>query len=547
MSLLICILFPFSISYAQEESEEDKVIDLPPVKIEIVDATQLNIPKEKFHGFAKPGSELYVTLGQKERLWYLPPISIPEKVQQKSVKPKEDFLFSLSAYPGIPAALTYQMLLVKGFGKSQALLDVGRSMLRSERSAKLVSDPSKKQGNSTTDKFRGLFAYENEVSTWKTDLTYKAKSRSYLDLTGDAKPNNRSLLGLSADWNQKQSEDIRTSLNIDLSRLEMEGHGSPEPDNGLDLRTDFCIRTFWPRLNPIDTGLGIEYFDGDGNSEKFRETILRLYLRDSHIRIWPFVLGAGIELALDTHKSSLENGEWNSAIYPNPHALFTSQIGSRTILQFGLERYIIKHALEDLYLNGDYVRFNPGLRTERAWHIHASLQYRLMPKINVIIGAFDKEISNLTIFKRMGDSVISWVPSVRKGNAHIFGLSTGCELSFMDERLKLNFAYMHEFHDTEEHIPYRPKDKSSLTVTYLAPYGLDLSLSGEFYGPRYTDTNVNTLSRYFLCKPGISKSFGKNAITSLSAELYFGEDDYQVWEEYGLPRRTVDLGLTVKF
>ncbi len=121
----------------------------------------------------------------------------------------------------------------------------------------------------------------------------------------------------------------------------------------------------------------------------------------------------------------------------------------------------------------------------------------------------------------------------------------------MGGRIEQSLEYVHEEHD--EDIPYRPKDKGVLTVTVFAPHELELSLSGEFHGVRYVDVDEatgsggETLSSYFLLRPGISRTFGKYASLFLMAEFYVGQDDYQVWERYGLPDQTVDFGLTLKF
>lgn len=552
--ILSCMLFIMSFSvcltsYAQDK-EEDKTIDLPPVKIQIIDATQLSIPKEKFDGLAKPDSDIYVILTNKERLWYLPSTSVPEKIQEKSVKPGEDFLFTLSVYPGLPAALTYQMLLLKGFGNSDVLLDLGRSSLLSERTAKLAADPSKKQDGLTIDKLSGMFAYQTDNSKVRTGLSYKAKDLNYLDVKGEKYQNNRLLFGLSLGWNQKLPNNAESSVNTDISRLAMEGPLTSDSNDALVLKADLAIRTFLSPSTPIDTGLKIEHFTGNGSDEKFKETIIKPYFRDNRIRLWPFVLGVGIELAIDTHKSSLKNG-WETSIYPNPYALLTSLIGSSIVLQFGLERYILKQDLEDIYLDKDYVRFNPSLSTERGWNTHGSLKYNLMKKFNATVGVFDKEISNLTVFKELKntgetgkDIILSWVPESRD-DTHIFGISFGWELLSLDERLKQKFEYVHEFHD--ENILYRPKDKGVLTISYLVPHDFELSLLAEFYGMRYVNQEDTSLSDYFLWKPKISRSFGKNADVSLTFEFYTGKDDYQVWKGYSLPQNTVDLGLVIRF
>lgn len=545
MLFIICLFSIGFTSYAQEaEKGEDKTIDLPPVKIEIIDATQLAIPKEKFNGLAEPDSDIYIILNPKERLWYLPSTSVPEKIQGKAVKPGEDFFLALSAYPGLPPALTYQMLLVKGFGKSQVLVDFGRSSLLSNRTAKLVTDSSKKQDGMTIDRFKGLYAYQTDGSNIRTGLDYKAKGLNYLDLKGEKYPNDRSVFNLSFDWDQEFLNGIESSVNADIAGLNMKGPLSSDSDDALDLKTDIAIRTFLSPSVPIDTGLRIEHFIGNGSDEKYNDAILKLYIRDNRIRLWPFILGTGIELAIDTHKSSLKDGR-ETSIYPNPYALLTSQIGSAIVLQFGLERYILKQSLEYIYFNNDYVRFNPGLNTERGWNIQASLKYNLMKKLNAKVGVFDKEISNLAIFKESKNTdIISWLPE-SLDNTHIFGISSGWELLLLDERLKQNFEYVHEFPD--ENILYRPKDKGVLNITYFASYDFELSLSAEFYGLRYINEKDATLPGYFLWMPKISKSFGKTAKASLEFKFYTGKDDYQEWNRYSLPKNTVDFGLTVKF
>ena len=552
--LLSCV-FLVPISYAQEENK-DEITDLPSVKIEIVDTTQLNLPKEKFQSFARPDSGLYKPLNSKERPWYLPSISVPEKLREVPVEAEKDFLFSLAAHSGVPEVLAYQMLLVRGFGNSQALLNMGRSTPRKKRTAE-------GQGSSTIDEFEGAFAHQSGNFSLKTDLQYNAKELEYLDESGEVYPNDRSLAGLCVDWDQKLSDSVRSALNIGLSNLRMEGPLSSgsvsdetKHESALDLETDFGIRFLWPRSNPMDAGLGIGYFVGENDGGEFREAILRLYLRDNYIRIWSFVLGAGMELVMDTRKSS--SGDWEPRMYPNPYMLLASQIGDRTVLQFGAEASTLKQGLKELYLNSDYVEFNPHLNVERAWNLNAALQYRLTRRFAVTVGAFGKEIRDLTVlvstssrrnkFEATSGKILSWEPN-SWDKARIFGSSLGWELSLMDGKVKHSFEYIYESHGDQE-IPYRPTDRGSLTIIYFAPFGLEPSLSGEFYGPRYhvdTSGESSPLSVYSLWKPRISKAFGKYASVFLAAEFYVGQDDYQVWKEYKLPYEIVDFGLTLKF
>ncbi len=546
LCLVSCVCF-CSISFAQEENEEkDKITDLPAVKIEIIDTTQINIPREKFRSFTKPDPRLYVPLSSKERPWYLPPTSIPEKIRETQIEAEKDFLFSVSAHSGVPAILAYQILLVRDFGNSEALLDIGRASLSDKRTAE-------KQGGSTVDRFRGAFAHQRETLSLRTDAQYNARELIYLDKNGEEFPDEdkRTLVDLSVDWDQKLSRNARSALNLKLSNLRMKGPLSSGDESGLDLRTNFGVNAPWPRSNPIEAGLGVEYFVGENDSEEFREAILRLYLRDKYIRIWAFVLGAGVEVVLDAHKridgDEGTEDKWESYVYPNPYALLTSQIGIRTTLQFGVERRVSRQNLKSLYLDKDCVRYNPDLDVERIWDLNASIQYRLTRKFTATIGAFDKEIRNLTFFEKIDDEIVSWEPR-SWDSARIFGFGAGWDLSLIDDKLKQSIEYTHESDDQEEHIPYRSKDKGSFALTYYAPVGLELSLVAEFHGTRYVDTvDDKTLSSYFLLKPRVSKTFGRYASVFLGAEFCVGKDDYQIWEDYILPSQIVDFGLTLRF
>lgn len=544
---VLVFLLPF-LSYAQEENnEEEKAIDLPPVKIEILDATQLSIPKEKFEGFRMISPDIYVTLSHKERLWYLPPTSMPDKPKQKSFEPKEDFLFSVSAYPGVPAALTYQMLLVKGFGNSQALLDMGRSMLQSARSAKLASDPSKKQGNSTIDDFKGSFAYQGNKTAVRLDLNYNAKDLAYLDSQGAKYLNDRYSMGLSTSWSQKYFDDIQSDLRFNMSQLKMEGPFSDESNDGFDMKTSLDLMTYLPARNPVNIGSYFEYFRGNGVDETFKEAIFKLYIKDNFISIAPFVLGAGMELGLDIFKSSYEDS-WNINIYPNPYLLLTSQLSSKVTFQLGLERYLNKSSFKEIYIDNEYVDFNPSLATQKEWNIHSSLKYALLRKVSATAGIFDKQISDITTFeeKNNKEGIIYWVPVSRK-STRIFGVGASIETSLLNGKFNNKMEYIHEFHDKEDQIFYRSRDKGSIIIAYLIGSYTDVSLTAEFNGPRYINSEGDELPSYFMLKPKISRSFGKNAVASLQLGLYFSDDKLQLWREYNIPNRTVDFGLTLKF
>jgi hypothetical protein len=277
------------VSYSQEaEKTEDKAIDLPPVKIDIVDSTQLVIPKEKFDGLTRPDVDMYITLTQKERLWYLPSVTSPERVQKKAISPEDDFVFILSAYPGLPAALAYQALLVKGFGNSQILLDLGKSSLSSQRAAKL--DKQKKMDGLMVDKLDGLFAFQTDKTNLRTGLNYKAKDLNYLDIGGGKYTNDRSLFSISADWNQIYINDIESNFSAEVSRMGMEGPLPTDSNEAIDIKTDFSLRAYLMPSTPINAGLKIEHF------------YISVITASSYIRLY---LGSGLNWHLIHTKTHL--------------------------------------------------------------------------------------------------------------------------------------------------------------------------------------------------------------------------------------------------
>jgi hypothetical protein len=541
-----------SVPYAQEEN--DSSIELPPVKIEVVDTTRLDIPRERFRSYTKPDPGLYAPLSSKERPWYVPSTSIPEKIRETQVEEESNSLFSLTAQFGNPQALAYQALLMKGFGNSEVLLNAGRTTLWSDRTAQLAGDPSSGLGDSTIDRIKASAAHQTGNSDLEADVHYDARQLGFLDRGGEEYPNDRSLMGFLAGWDQVLSENTRSSVDLSLSSLKTTDPLSAGYENGLELGTDLGLRMLWPGSNPLDAGLGVKYFASNieatetSPAREFSEAILRLGLRDNHIRLWPFVLGISMELMLDARKDSIESADWELDLYPKPCVFLTSQIGGRTTLRFGAERHILWQDLSSVYLDNDYMIYNPELPLEKAWSLSAVLQSRFMPGFTVTVGGFGKEIRDLTVFEETTDGILSWTPASRE-KARIYGFRSGWELSLLDGRIKQSLEFIHEEHDQE--IPYRPNDRGLLDVTCLAPFGLELSLSGEFCGVRYVSADggdeAETLSSYFLWKPRISRTFGKYATVFLMAEFYVGQDDYQVWKGYELPDQTVDFGLTLKF
>ncbi|MBD3182012.1 hypothetical protein GF312_06960 [Candidatus Poribacteria bacterium] len=558
--LLFCILFvgfltlALANSYSQEEikedeDDEDKIMDLPTVNIEILDTTQLKIPKEKFHSFTKPDSRIYTPLKRKERPWYLPPTSLPGKLSDTKEESERDFLVSIKAYSGVPVVLSYQMLFFRGFGNAEALVEAGRTSLRKERTPEMVSNENNNLEEFNIDKLRGAITYQTENTNLKVDVNYKAKDMAYLSNTGANYENDRSIANAYLDLDQKLSDNFDASINLDITNLQMTEPVTSDSHGALDIKAGLGFSALLSKSNPIEMGGDISYLDGENENEEAQEATVKLYVRDQYIRFLIFVLSAELNLLFDARKGS-ENGEgWEPDIYLNPNLIFTSRLGRNAILKFGVERNVIRQNLRDLYIQNNYMRLNPSLSLERSWDIKASLQYRITRKFAITAEAFDREVDDLVIFENIQDDTLSWKP-ISLESSRIYGFKAGWEGSAFGDRLKHNVEYIQEFHQQENdiNIPYRPNNKGLLGFTYEAPLGLEFSVDGEFWGIRYTELNgEETLPGYFLVKPGISKSFGKYAKVFASSQFYFGEDKYQIWKEYGLPDWMIDLGLVLKF
>lgn len=545
----ICLLILFSnnfVIFAQEENEDkDKITDLPPVKIEIVDTTQINIPREKFRSFIEPDPKIYTPSVSKERPWYLPNTSIPDKVGDKKAKAEDDLLLLLSAQIGAPVAFSYQVLLVKGFGDFVVLADAGRNTLKTGRTPNM-------QGESNADNLKGAFSYRGDIANLRTDVKYNARDIDYRNENGESLINDRGLTNLFANLDLKFDEINSISLGMDLLSLKMEGPLSYGNESGFNLATDFKLNTSMPETNPIEMGAGFEYFNGINDINEFREAIVKFHIRDNDVRLWYFVLGVGAELWLELKKDigfdeeGLEVSDgWKFDGYPNPYLLITSRIGNRTVLQFGVERYILKQNLKDLYIDKDSVRFNPSLGNERTWDMNASLQYRVAGTFLGTIKAFDKEIRNLNVFEKSNEEILSWQTN-SWDSIRISGIASEVELTLLEGKLKQNLQYIYESHDVK--IPYRPKNKGNIVLTYLAPYDIEPSIAVEFYSRRYVGSDSDeSLSNYTLWKPKISKAFGKYASAFISAGIYSGKDKYQVWNDYELPSFIMDFGASLRF
>lgn len=560
--VFIGLCFGFSILnttvlYAQEENtDKDKITDLPPVKIEIVDITQINIPREKFRSFTEPESKVYKPFDTKERPWYFPDTSIPEKLKDESTKAGKSSLLTLSAQVGLPVDFLYQLLLVKGFGDFESMLDLGRTTLKTGRTPD-------KQGDSNSDNLRGSIAYKQEKFNLRTEAQYNSKDIDYTGKAGEILRNDRALSRLLANFGLVPSKDTLSSLSLNIESLRMKGPISSGEEKGLEVETDLKIKTDLPESNPVEFGIGSDYFVGSSDIEDFKETIIRLYFRDNDIRIWAFVLGIGAELLVDVYKNSNNSEGWKFDPYVNPYLLLTSRIGNRTIFQLGLERYLLRQNLKDLYIDKDGIRFNPCLNPEGTWELSAGLQYRMAGRFTGSVKAFDKEIKKLSFFEKYEDAesdMLSWRP-IQRDIERILGFAMEYELFLISNQLKNDFHFIHESYNVK--IPYRSRNRGTITLTYFAPSDFELSLSAEFFSRRYTkeDTNdLNTdvpyentttddgsLPSYILWKPKITKKFGKYTSAFLTLGLYTGSEKYEIWKGYELPKQTVDVGVKFKF
>ncbi len=532
-------------------SEEQLEADLPEViRARIIDTTRIELePRSRFSDPSKP--KLITALGiyAKERLWSLPPILTPQKAVAPNVSQLKTHIVNFTAYPSFPDSLFYRALFGGHSNRTRGFLYLDGKQLGDKRTKKL--------GDYNFNSVRGELSYQHQDhSEISLDVDLDLKDLNWLSAADNQEKLPKDLLSLHSElnWRQQVAETAWTTLNFDARSLHLTHDNSGQSDKGIDLRLNFDAEIPLPFQNPIHTGdkvdvnpihLGshIEYFSvKDRWDHENWAAIIRLYARDEFTLFGPFVLSMGAEGI--NYREQDDSSEDLTRLQFNPYLAVTTNLGKRWIFRMEGMRTTHQSKLSSLYFESDYISLNPFLRPEKTWGGQVLLKYHQGRKFEIGLSGFAKQIDDLVVLEQDKQIALTWAPT--NIEAQIFGGQLDCS-AHITNRLELQLQYIHEFHRPQhaENIAYRPEDLVNLEVEYQISTDFRFKLGGQFQGPRYAETD-ETLERYFLLKPKLSKTIGVYVDAFISGTFAIGEYTL-LHEDYTFSQNNFDFGVELKF
>lgn len=560
--LAFCVLFfvvpLFNNLVAQvtnQEKEEELESDLPEViKAKVVDITHIELnPRERFQDTVEPKIGQARGIYPKERLWNLPNIFTPSKVNLKEIVETDNYLISLEARPRLPSSLLYNVLFAGDIQPVRGLINID--------SQNLGDDFTEGRGEYNWNSFRVSLGYSPKLFDLDIDgdVKYETKELGWLKYENSEIPNESirkklTLFKSDFDWSQQVTDETEIKLDLNGDFVEVSEDRWSGYDKGVNLNLSFDVNTYWPFINPFSFGGSVEYSSTDSESPprigKAELPTYRVYARNHYTALGPFVLDLSGEFVNLNEPN--EDSETETKLFFNPGLILTTKLSERTVLQNSINRSVEKETLSELYFHQDYIAFNPFLRTPKSWNALISLKYQtVLENIEFKISGFGKKVDDYIVlryhslsFTPEGFGTITkirpiWYPDniedvLLYGGEFSFGLNT--------DKLDIWAKYKHEIQESDEveQVPYRPNDYFEFSLAYSAEYGINIELGGEFGSTRFTDVEQDEkLESYFIGKTKIGKTLGKYAIIFL--EMQFGE--YEPIRDYKFSDYLVDFGV----
>ena len=538
----------------EKEEPEELESDLPEViKARVVDITQIKLePRDRFEDSVEPQIGQSLGIYPKERLWNLPNILTPPKVDLKKLTESDNYLVSLEAYPRLPGSLLYNVIFAGDLQPMRGLINID--------SQQLSDKFTKGRGEYNLNRFHTSVGYSPKSSDLDldADIKYETKDLEWLsENKTDTARKDLTLLEGDFDWNQQLTDETQMTLNLNGDLIRISGDSENNYDEGVNLKLNLDLSTYWPFINPISFGGGMEYFSAD--SEYFSEKreaafpTFRIYAKNHYSALGPFVFNFSGEFVSIRERSPRrvrnDQGEDKTKPFFNPAVAITTKFSEKVILQTRLNHSIIRTPLSELYFYQDYIALNPFLRTPKSWNALLVLKYQdIIKDMELKISGFAKKVDDLVVLKYSQNSEVSktsefsqsmfWYPdninAILYGGEFSFGLNT--------DKFDIFAKYTHEIQepDSVEHIPYRPSDLLELDLIYKAKYGINVEFGGKFCGPRYFESSKDeTLNHYFIGRTKLSKNLGKYVIIFIG--MQFGE--YEPLKDYKFSESFVDFGL----
>lgn len=543
-TMFLCVIFLISaVGNAEVENTEKLESEdlLEVIKAKVVDITQIELlPRNRFSDSVEPQIGQSLGIYPKERLWNLPNILTPPKVDLKKLTDNDNYLISLSAYPRLPGSWVYDVLFAGDFQPMRGCINIGSQHLGDKFT-------NEERGEYNWDRFRASVGYDKNRTDVDVDLKYEVKDlewqvKSETSITKSL-PKNLALLKADFDWNQWITDESLITLDLNGDLFKISGDDVDKDDEGVDLRVKFDVSTYWPFINPISFGGGMDYFSANSASLK-READLstfKLYARNHYAALGPFVFDLRAELVSTRERN--EQGEDRTKMFFNPAVILTTKFSDNAILRTRLNRTIERSSLAERYFYQDQIAINPFLRMPKSWNAQVSLNVAKASRLNLTVSGFAKRVDDLVVLYpnyQTSEVYEFWYPD--NIDANLYGGQISLDL--VTDRFDVLTKFTHELQesDTVKHIPYRPADRFEFNLTYKAKYGVRFELGGIFCGPRYSDrTEDDTLDGYFIGKTKLIKQIGKYAKIFVGMQL--GESEPLAG--YKFSENFVDFGINL--
>ena len=547
-----------------EEPQKDQDVNLDPmegqleadlpevIRAKIIDTTRIVLePRRRFSSPSQPKVISALGIYAKERLWNLPPTSTPQKTVAPQVAPPKTHIVNFSVYPSVPDSLCYHALFGAHTNRSRGFLFLDGKQLGDKRTNDL--------GDYNFNRTRGELSYQNQdLGEISFNVGLDLKGLNWLSAPNNQEKLRKDLIFLHSElnWKQKIAESAWTTLNLDAESMRVTHDETNQQDQGTDLRFTYDAMVPLPfqnpfhagdtvDVNPIHIGSGVEYYSiNDREERESWAAIIRLYVRDEFTLFGPFALSMGAEGVNFRERNG--SGKELTRVQFNPNLAVTTNLGRRWIFRMHGIRTTHQPKMSSLYFESDYISPNPFLRPEKTWGGRVLLKYHHGRKLEIGLSGFAKQIDDLVVLEKLLDNQVALTWKPKNIDAQIYGGQLDFSVH-VTNRFELQLQYIHEYHRPNQpgNINYRPEDLVNLGVEYHISGDFRFELDGEFMGPRYTETD-ETLERYFLLKPRLSKTIGTYIDAFIGGAYAIGE--YAVLHQaYTFSQNNVDFGVELKF
>ena len=489
-----------SIVYPQNLDDEES-IRLDEQTIGIIDTTQIQLePRIRFNSPFRPFVHQALGVYAKERLWNLPSIHTPQKIDRQTLETNKNPSILVTASPSIPIAPFFRALLAgSAYNKVNGYMQFNYQDLDDLKKSNQGTDIALEAGLNLAYRPLSEIALSSQISI--RDLPWPLETSGITTLESpepNANPLNVSdqlaniynLQLFASNWNLHHWLSDKTQFTSN-GKLEVFGANptfSVLNDGVTDLQANFNIRSHFLNLaNPIHFGINSQYLSvaenlSTGQSSQNWSTLLELYAKDQFTQIGPFVFGLGLGIVSfrnlepsDVSKDSRLGYVESTQIEPSGTLTITTQLSNYWRLNFEGKRKIHHYTISELYLNNNYVRVNPFLNPEKNWSQLIDLTYNRGQRIDFSLSTFANRTTDL-IYLAEGNSSgvtiglmnnrvkpLNWVPtnSDRVITRYGFILSGKLRASNGDE---LQFSYQRDLQPI--YVPYQAKNRAYIDCKY---------------------------------------------------------------------------------